>query len=131
MNSKKLQNKIFDSVFNIQQKFNIPDNIMYLIVYIFHHILLYIMLISNLFIINKSYHMIVFLLTASAFVSLYYFHGCILSKIEQRFEKNNIIVNDFILDILNLKLTYNNRWSAANTIFLLTLLIQIVKVIII
>ena len=110
MISKIIQKNIFDIVFTIQDKLGITNYYLSLFLYIFHHIVIF--FIPYLIILFNSNLLIMIINLSAILLSLiffFFFKGCILTRLEQKLEKNNIIIGDIVLDILGVNKTNKNR----------------------
>ena len=128
MNSKNLKNKIIDFIKYIQKKFNIPDNIMFLILYIYHHIQQLICGIIILFNSNIVIMLVNLILLLVFLFSFIYFRGCIITQAEQKLERNDIIVGDMYMDILGIGKTYYNRLLSSTLVIIGMAIIQLYKI---
>ena len=129
MISKIIQKNIFDIVFVIQDKLGITNYNLFLFVHIFHHVVIFfvpyliILFNSNLLI------MIINLSVIVLFQILFFiFKGCIMTRLEQKLEKNNIIIGDILLDILGINKTTNNRKLFTSFIWRSLIFLQLYKI---
>jgi hypothetical protein len=60
---------------------------------------------------SKWWFMLVILINIIVFASFYIFKGCILSKLEHRFTKDDFTVIDPFLMVIGVELTNNNRYK--------------------
>jgi hypothetical protein len=75
------------------------------------------MIITTLMIVLGSKKMYFIALTVNIVIFILFniFNGCILTRLEKRFCKNNFTVIDPFLEYLNLPVTFENRVKASKT----------------
>ena len=103
-----LQNKILDFLESILRKSQLSDNIicntLRIIHLIFPNIAAFIIFFGN-----KTWVHYTILANIIIFVVFISFNGCILTRLEKRFCKEDFTVMDPVLNFFNIPITQNNR----------------------
>lgn len=130
MISRIIQKKIFDIVFNIQKNFKLSNKMMYVIFSIWHHFQQLTCCLIILF--NSNLLIMIFNLCAllGFLINFVFFKGCLITKLEQKLEKNNIIVGDMYMDILGIDKTYHNRLLTSKLVIVFLISIQLYKILV-
>ena len=105
---KKLDVKIVDYIEKYIRCTNISDKSVCMLFRILHYIMPIVFVIIML-IGSKSCFEIVIFFNIVILMFFLIFNGCILSKLEHRFTDENFTVIDPFLEIINIKLTNENR----------------------
>ena len=130
MISKIIQDKILNGVFKIQKRYKLSDKTMFTILYVCHHI--HVVLVSTvlIFISDPVVMILNFIYILFVLILFNFFHGCIITKMEQKLEQNDIIIGDICLDILNIDKTYNNRVLSAGSAIVFSICMQLYKILV-
>lgn len=108
------QNKILTYLENTLRETGFLDEQIYSMLTLFHNS---IMIITTLMIVLGSKKMYFIALTVNIVIFILFniFNGCILTRLEKRFCKNNFTVIDPFLEYFNLPVTFENRVKASKT----------------
>ncbi len=104
-----LRQNIVDLSERILRKSGLNDKIICLLLRVLHYGISIITLII-LLVGPKKWFILVVLLNLFVFILYFIFGGCILSKIEHRFTKDEFTVIDPLLILLHIELTNKNRY---------------------
>jgi len=109
MNSRIILNKIYDMVCYIKDKGVMSNSNLFICAFAIHHLIVLFPLTVAVYY-NTSMIMSMVVIIEIIFIAQYiFFKGCIITRIEQKIEKNNINVVDGLLEFLGLQIKYKNR----------------------
>lgn len=107
---KNIRNNIVDRLEKYIRKLNLSDTLVYNILRGLHF---GISIITGLILLfgSKFWFLCILIINIVVFSFFFLFHGCIITKLEQRFTTDDFTVIDPFLNFINVELTNENRYK--------------------